>query len=154
MIMPPTSSTSERFASRPELDTADVEYFRQRNRERLYAAVMSVVAECIEDGNLTKADIARIIGKDPAQITKWFGGPANLTLDTISLLLLSCGAEMDYYPVYLGARGLRNDEHDLVHKLEAGAPSAIILREDKIVKSSVPTTTSGRIDVKVSLGGE
>ena len=103
---------------------------------------MGAFSKCIENSDQTKADIARVLRRDPAQITRWLGGPTNWTLDTISLLLLACGAEMDYYPVFLSERPRRNDQHDLVYDVEGISNSGtIVLRQHREVYSSRQTRT-------------
>ena len=54
-------------------------------RLRLYEAV---IKEFLESG-VTKAELARRIGRKPEQITRWLGAPGNWTLDTVSDLLLA-----------------------------------------------------------------
>lgn len=38
---------------------------------------------------MSKADLARSLGKEPSQITRWLGSTGNLTLDTLSDLLFA-----------------------------------------------------------------
>lgn len=44
-------------------------------------------------GQLTKAKLARRLGKKPEQITRWLASPSNWTLDTLSDLLVGMGVE-------------------------------------------------------------
>ena len=53
---------------------------------------------------MSRKDIAAKLRKDPAQITRWLSSPTNLTLDTISDLLLACGAECEFSIVRLRIR--------------------------------------------------
>jgi len=66
-------------------------YFRERFRDRLYEAVVSEFLKR-EASGLTKADVARRIGRRPEQITRWLGAPGNWTLETVSDLLLAITA--------------------------------------------------------------
>jgi hypothetical protein len=63
-------------------------YFRERFRDRLYELVVSEFFRKEKTG-LTKAQVARRIGRKPEQITRWLGAPGNWTLETVSDLLLA-----------------------------------------------------------------
>jgi transcriptional regulator with XRE-family HTH domain len=68
-------------------------YFRQRFRNRVYNRMAAFFAREAEERGITKKVIAERLGKDPAQITRWLSGPANLTMDTLSDLLFAMEAE-------------------------------------------------------------
>jgi transcriptional regulator with XRE-family HTH domain len=74
----------------------EIFYFRQRQKNRVYQAILRHFSQQAESVGLTKSDIASALGKERSQISRWFAGPANLELDTISDLLLAMGAEMDH----------------------------------------------------------
>lgn len=82
-------NTSEPIAER------DLFYYRARQRNRLFDELTRYFAARAEHDGITKRDIARKLKRDPAQITRWLSQPTNLTLDTVSDLLLAMGAEMD-----------------------------------------------------------
>ena len=63
-------------------------YFRERFRDALYDLVLSEFLK-EEKLGLTKAAIARRIGRKPEQITRWLGAPGNWTVETVSDLLLA-----------------------------------------------------------------
>jgi hypothetical protein len=77
----------------PKLSNSTLVYFQERFRIRLHELVLQAFAACEATSGLTKAEIARRLEKDPAQITRWLGAPGNLTTDTISDLLLAMGCE-------------------------------------------------------------
>lgn len=64
-------------------------YFRTRLKNSFHDVVLTQFA----DLNINKADLARRLGKEPAQITRWLGSPGNWTLDTLSDILLGMGCE-------------------------------------------------------------
>jgi hypothetical protein len=75
----------------------DLYYFRQRNRNRIFASVIARFSQLVETKGLTKREIAFRLHKEPSQITRWLSGPSNWTLDTYSDLLLAMeGSELDY----------------------------------------------------------
>ena len=94
---PTTSVTSMTLEIRSDsvvLSAGTRAYFQERLRGRLYDLVMDQVEKYRERGG-TRADLAKRVGKRPEQITRWLSGPGNLTLDTLSDLLLGLsGAEL------------------------------------------------------------
>jgi hypothetical protein len=95
----PTSQTqffSELAAghSGPPIPEAKRSYFQARLRNRLFNFILGKFLSEQANG-LTKAILARRIGKSPEVINRWLGAPSNLTLDTLSDLLLGiCGEEL------------------------------------------------------------
>lgn len=92
----------------------DVFYYRQRNKNRVFEKIALLFVEEAEQRGITKKQIAEMLKKDTGQITRWLSGPNNLTLDTISDLLLALGAEMDYQPVRFEDRQKGNYFHPLM----------------------------------------
>lgn len=72
-------------------------YFAARLRNRLYNFVMKKFKENERDHGLTKAELARRIGRDPAVVTRLLASPGNWRSDTASDLLLGiCGEELEF----------------------------------------------------------
>ena len=72
-------------------------YFRARLKQRIY----SIVIREFKNSGLSQADLARRLGKEPAQLCRILSGPGNLTLDTVSDMLFSTsGAELDLDVAY------------------------------------------------------
>ena len=87
-----TSSLKRRSLSKPrkgeKIHAYELGVVRARNKNKLH----SFLLEAFEDSGMTKAELACMLGKQPAQITRWLSGPGNLTLDTVSdLLFAMCG---------------------------------------------------------------
>lgn len=78
------------------LNEGDKAYYRQRQRNRLHESVISLFVRRAEQQGLTKSDLAFITGKDKSIITRCLSAPSNLTLDTISDLMLAMDAEMGF----------------------------------------------------------
>jgi hypothetical protein len=68
-------------------------YFRERLRNRLHQLVIREFVRQEDINRLTRAELARRIGRAPEQITRWLGAPGNWTLDTVSDLMLGMGTE-------------------------------------------------------------
>jgi transcriptional regulator with XRE-family HTH domain len=67
-------------------------YFQERLRNRFFEFLLNKFLEQQKLG-LTKAKLARRIGKTPDVVNRWLSAPSNLTLDTASDLLLGINAE-------------------------------------------------------------
>jgi hypothetical protein len=109
----------ENTSKLPAVSDRDIFYYRQRSKNRLFEALTSFFAEEAERRGITKRDIAECLRRDPALITRWLTAPSNLTLDTISDLLLSLGAEMDYVVAKFEDRPQPNEMHPLIARLLA-----------------------------------
>ncbi len=87
--------------NKKKLPSKDIFFFRQRLKNKIFQSVLSHFADLAKEKNLAKKDIANLLNKDPSQITRWFAGPNNWTLDTISDLLLAMDAELKHEIVSL-----------------------------------------------------
>jgi hypothetical protein len=67
-------------------------YFQRRLRDRFFDFIIGCFLREQANG-LTKAKLARRIGKPPEVVNRWLAAPSNLTLDSISDLLLGICAE-------------------------------------------------------------
>jgi len=76
----------------PQVPPAKLSYFQERLRDRIFDFILGrFLAE--QKNGLTKAKLGRRIGKKAEVINRWLGAPSNLTLDTISDLLIGIAAE-------------------------------------------------------------
>lgn len=82
--------------STSRISERDINYFRRLNRNLVFSEIIRHYAQMAEQSGLTKREIARRLGKDAGQVSRWLSEPANLTLDSISDLLLSMDAEMQF----------------------------------------------------------
>jgi hypothetical protein len=109
-------------------------YFQERFRGRIFDFLIDRFSLEQQNG-LTKAKLARRIGKTPEVINRWLGAPSNLTSDSISDLLLGiCGEEM-------GMNGLS--------LLNRNPVNYIHLDDQPIIKRKDVTTSSGSIHFKI-----
>ena len=97
-------------------------YYRARQRNRIFDGIVGYFATRAENYGVTKREIARRLGRDPAQVTRWLSQPSNLTLDTISDLLLAMGAEMDGEIRSFDDYARPNDTHSGPASSGAGGP--------------------------------
>lgn len=79
------------------MDRNRIAYFRQRQRNHVYEAIVKALEEAAHTRGIKRKDIAKTLGKEPSQISRWLSGPANWGLDTISDLLLAVDAELNVH---------------------------------------------------------
>lgn len=75
------------------IDEGDRAFYHGRLRNRIFNLILNKFVEEQKATGLTKAVLARRIGRAPAVITRYLSAPSNLTLETISDLLLGIGGE-------------------------------------------------------------
>jgi hypothetical protein len=68
-------------------------YFQERTRNRLHSYILKKFDEQERAGRLTKAELARRIGRAPEMVSRLLGAPGNWTLSTVSDLLIGIAAE-------------------------------------------------------------
>jgi transcriptional regulator with XRE-family HTH domain len=73
-------------------------YFRERLRHRLHAAILAAFTRRAKERGLKQSDLAKRIHRKRAQITRWLSTQSNLTLDSISDLMVGLGMDFDSFP--------------------------------------------------------
>jgi transcriptional regulator with XRE-family HTH domain len=73
----------------------DISYYRQRYKNRFHAKLVSWINETAQRDHVTQKDIAERLNKDPAAISRLLSEPSNLTLETVSDILLAFDAEAE-----------------------------------------------------------
>jgi hypothetical protein len=107
-----TISATTTIASEVEAGVLSAEtraYFQARLRNRLYDLVLRKFSQAEGEKQMTKAELARRIGRRPEVITRLLSSPGNWTLDTVSDLLLGiAGEEPDVRTAKPGAAAATN----------------------------------------------
>jgi hypothetical protein len=75
----------------PAIPPAKLAYFQERLRGRIFDFILGIFLEEQKNG-LTQAKLARRIGRKAEVVNRWLGTPSNLTVDTISDLLVGIAA--------------------------------------------------------------
>ena len=131
----------------------DVAYYRQRQKNRVFTALVEFFAQEAERRGVTKKQLAESLSKDPSQITRWLSAPSNFEIDTLSDILLALDAEMDHRIVRFSDRLIPNYAHPLiathmgqqtVHQSNKG-----ITETQKQVISHVRVVNRAAIDVTI-----
>jgi plasmid maintenance system antidote protein VapI len=81
-----------------------LEYFRARLRSKFHQLVLDEFLRQEDSSGLTKAELARRIGKGAHQVNRWLGAPGNWTLQTVSDLLLAMGSEPEFAVLHIQDR--------------------------------------------------
>ncbi|GEM_PF-2479778 len=68
-------------------------YFRARLTNRFHELFLRQFVTLSKEGKITRAQLAKRIGRKPEQLTRWLGSPGNWTIETFSDLLLGMGYE-------------------------------------------------------------
>ena len=70
-----------------------IAYFTRRLQHHLHELVIREFYRLSDNGEMTPGKLAKRLGKDPAQITRWLGAPGNWTLDTWAQLMVGIAVE-------------------------------------------------------------
>jgi transcriptional regulator with XRE-family HTH domain len=113
----------ENISKLPVRSDRDIFYYRQRFKNRVHESLTAFFAEEAERRGITKQDIAESIDRDPAQISRWLNSSSNLTLESISDLLLGLDAEMDDPRITrFENKPILNYVHPILSQIEAMGP--------------------------------
>lgn len=111
----------------PEIPEAKRVYFQRRFRGRFFDFIRTKF-DSEQTNGLTQAKLARRLGKKPDVINRWLSSPSNLTLDSISDLMIGISAE----EVELDGRSLLNRPRSNYHHLDEFNPDDEKLRNATI----------------------
>lgn len=73
-------------------------YFRERLRDRLHSTILEAFVKRSQQKGLKQKELATRIHRTGAQIARWFSTPSNITLDSISDLMVGLGMDFDDFP--------------------------------------------------------
>ncbi len=137
-----------------ELSEADKTYFRATTRRRAYEIVLEKFKDRVDEERFTRADLARKLGANRAQVTRWLASPSNWTLDTFSdlLLALSCTVRMTAEEIDSHKRGnyahpfsTVGSDYSMTRASSQGGDPTIVfdhITADATVRRSKSATTS------------
>jgi hypothetical protein len=129
----PLSLTSVISRADEKLAPGQLGYLHAYAQDRAHDLVRELfMAESRADANLTRAFLARRLGKKPEQITRWLAVPGNWTLGTLAELL----AAMGYAPTF-GAEKIGATKSNRHHPLIGQRP----------LPNPIP-----RVEIKVTTG--
>lgn len=137
------------------LSEGDLIYHRQRLRNRFFDCVLHALADRLQSQKISRGAIAKRMGKDPAQVSRLLSYPSNLTIDTLSDVLLALGADLtlDHFLVENGPRS--NYEHPWSRRhqiVEAPAPTRLTMKP-RSETSSAPSPITAFMKIETSSNG-
>jgi transcriptional regulator with XRE-family HTH domain len=89
-----TSILSEIRGKKP-ISARTKAYYRRRLQNLLHRLILKAFRDEAKKTGLTQKALAKRIGSRPEQVNRWLGMPNNLTLNTISDMLLGIGVDLD-----------------------------------------------------------
>jgi len=127
----------------PPIPPAKLAYFQERLRGRIFDFILGLFLEAQKNG-LTQAKLGRRIGRKADVVNRWLGAPSNLTLDSVSDLLVGIDASEPNFSRYLIGRAPVNyshlDEVPMTQPQQQGAQiSALAKAENDIVAARLPS---------------
>lgn len=126
-------------------------YVAARAKSRLYNYVIEAFLELESPHELSRADLSRMLSKDPAQITRWLSGPQNWTAESASHLLLAINhSELGFHslPIIAGTNqtGMGPGWYDPLNVKFSGADTPSV---DGDYNPTETTNVDARITVAV-----
>jgi len=89
-------------------------YFHGLSQDEAHELVLSLFLQEASETGITRAFLARRLGKSPEQITRWLGAPGNWTLETLTNLLLAMGYKPEFKAQKLSDLRQSNEHHPSV----------------------------------------
>ena len=115
-----------------QIPMTTLEYFRARHRRKQHGAVLSE----FKKSGITQAELCKRLRKEPAQISRLLGSPANWSADTYSDLLFAIsGAEPIQtiaYPLDMPARNYRNQDWTIQTVVAPASAAATFVPMDNV----------------------
>src|SRR5271163_4675393 len=68
-------------------------YFEETLRRRLHSAILDAFKRRVLERGLTQKELAKRIHKSPVTVNRWLSTASNLTLDSISDLMVGLGMD-------------------------------------------------------------
>lgn len=135
-----------------ELSSRQLAFFEGLAQNRAHEAVLQLIERLAREGRLSRASLAKKLGRSPSQITRWLGSPGNWTLQTLGILL---GA-MGYVPVIsahpINERVATNYSHPAAELSKAAQFVQLRSRTDDDVEGAEVLALSGeRVHTSTSI---
>ncbi len=99
-------------------------YFRERLRHRLHSAILDAFTRRAQERGFKQKDLAARIHKSRVQVNRWLSTASNLTLDSISDLMVGLGMDFDEFPFTPIENTLAGERHTVARGKVAGNGSS------------------------------
>lgn len=128
------------------LKKRDVYYYRRRFLNRVFSSLAKFFADEAMSHGATKGMIAKKLDVDPSQITRWLSHPNNLTLASISDILLALDAEAEPFEIVpFRERVQPNYAHPLISEVLHSSALRAISSEAKSTANDAPLKTGWHV---------
>lgn len=105
-------------------------YFEESLRRRLHSAILDAFKRRVKERGLTQKELAKRIHKSPVTVNRWLSTASNLTLDSISDLMVGLGMDFDEFPfspiektVEPEQQAVTSETEKLLSKMVLGEPT-------------------------------
>lgn len=118
-------------------------YYERKLRNDFHAAILKLFQD---EAGMTRADLARKLGKRPEQITRWLSAPGNWTFDTAAALALAMGSRFEVKTVPLEDAPPSNRHHPLAGYVPGLGAGTVVQRGDDTAPTETDTVNHRFID--------
>ncbi len=119
-------------------------YYERKLRNDFHAAILKLFQD---EAGMTRADLARKLGKRPEQITRWLSAPGNWTFDTAAALALAMGSRFEVKTVPLEDAPPANRHHPLAAYVPGSGAASSGETEETPARSEAISTVRTRYTV-------
>lgn len=126
----------ENIGRNEELPKRTRSYFQQRFQQQVFARIAKAFALRAEEFDLTKSNVATLIGKDKAQLNRLLSHPTNMTIDTISEIAFALNFEPEIILQDLSENPRHNFSHPAYDGFEEVLSPCFIYEESEYNSSN------------------
>jgi transcriptional regulator with XRE-family HTH domain len=98
--------------------------YRRRLQNRIHRLILGAFRDQQKKTGLTQKQLAARIAKDKSKVNHWLGVPSNLTLETISDLLLGIGVDLDH-PSVTPMADLVHEQANVTSRMSAATSDCV-----------------------------
>ncbi len=134
-----TTQKKQKNSTDKNISEADFEYYSRKLQRSYLRIILEAFSKRIDEEKMTRAELASLIKKSPAQVTRWLSVPSNMTAETISRILCGLNAKLEPRLVFIDDLVPTNSAHELFDAIKNIDTKAHALRSNDL--SSVQTGT-------------
>lgn len=137
--------------SKEALNSTEKAYFRAKVRRKVHGMLLKRFSELSEDDIALRSLLAERLDVHRSQVTRWLASPSNLTIDTLSDLMLAMNREIGIASVGIGVDSHMNYSHPTSTLGWPDKPKAVTVATSNttpVAFSTIMNTTAPKIQIK------